>query len=65
MEEYMALQPLFSFFILNTVGVPGRGISPSHGRYLHTQNNKHRYPCLEFDSKPRSQCFSERIQLMP
>jgi hypothetical protein len=46
----MALQPLlgpdlfFSFVIFFTqmVGLHGRGISPSQGRYLHTGQHKHR-----------------------
>jgi hypothetical protein len=37
------------------VGLLGRGISPSQGRYLHTEQHKrrinaHRHPCLEWDS---------------
>jgi hypothetical protein len=48
----------------------GRGISQSQGRYLHTGQHKHRinahwYPCLKWDSNPRSQCLSERRQFMP
>jgi hypothetical protein len=27
--------------------------------------NAHRYPCLEWDSKPRSQCSSRRRQFIP
>jgi hypothetical protein len=45
------------------------GISLSQGRYLHTEQHKyrnaHRHPCLEWDSKPRSQCLSGRRQFMP
>jgi hypothetical protein len=43
----------FSFLIHTlSVGLLGRGISPSQGRYLHTEEHKHRinahrYPCLE------------------
>jgi hypothetical protein len=67
----MALQssvgpwPLFSFLILYTVcRLLGRGISPSQGHYLHTEQHKHRikahrHPCLERYSNPRSQRSSE------
>jgi len=38
---------------------PWTGISPSQGHYLHrTQKNADTHPCLERDSKPRSQCSS-------
>jgi hypothetical protein len=61
---------VFSFVILYTVGLLGRQISPSQGRYLHTEQhnhrpNAHRHPCLEWDSNPRSQRSSERRQFMP
>jgi hypothetical protein len=51
--------PLLQFrnLFTQTVGLLGRGISPSQGRYLHTGPHKH--PCLEWDSKPRSQRSSE------
>jgi hypothetical protein len=73
----MVLQPffgpwlLFSFLILYKVGrTPWTGISPSQGRYLHTEQHKHRinahrHPCLEWDSNPRSQCSSGRREFMP
>jgi hypothetical protein len=74
----MALQPFFGpwppfqFFCLFTqsVGLLERGISPSQGRYLQTENHKHRinarrHPFLEWDSNPRSQCFSGRRHFMP
>jgi hypothetical protein len=60
----------FSFVILftNTVGLPGRVISPSQGRYLHTtrtQNKRtHRHSFLEWDSNPLSQRSSERRQFL-
>jgi hypothetical protein len=46
-----------------------RGISPSQGRYLHTEQHKHginahRHPCLEWDSNVRSQCLSGRRRFM-
>jgi hypothetical protein len=61
----------FSFLILFTVGrTPWTGDQlvarplPYIGQHKHRINaNKH--PCLEWDSKPRSQCSSKRRQLMP
>jgi hypothetical protein len=50
---------LFSLFRDPIVGgIPWTGISPFQGRYLHTGQYKHRmyahrYPCLEWDSKPQ------------
>jgi hypothetical protein len=74
----MALQPLvgpwpiFQFLDLFTrsVGLLGRGISPSQGRYLNTRQHKHRtnahrHPCLKWDSNPLSQCLNGRRQVMP
>jgi hypothetical protein len=65
--------PLLQFrnhFFTQTVGLLGRVINSSQGRYLHTgqhkQNKrKHRHPYLEWDSNPRSQRSSERRQFMP
>jgi hypothetical protein len=61
-----------SLIYTESVGLFGWVISPSQGRYPHTGQNKHkqrinahRYPCLEWDSNPRSQCSSERRQFMP
>jgi hypothetical protein len=62
----MALRPLcfFTFLIYTqSVGILGRGISPSQGRYLHTEQHKcrinaYRYPCLEWDWSKRSPCPS-------
>jgi hypothetical protein len=65
------LDHLFSFLILYAVSrTPWTGISPSQGRYLHTEQRKHkinahRHPCLEWDSNPQSQRSSERRQFMP
>jgi len=44
------------------VGHLGRGMCPSQGFYLHrtTQKNTDIHPCLERNSKPRSQCSSGR-----
>jgi hypothetical protein len=40
------------------VGLLGRKISPSQGRYLiQTQKKKHKLPYLEWDSNPRPQCW--------
>jgi hypothetical protein len=60
----------FSFLIyIQSVGVLGRGISPSQGRYLHTEQhnariNAHRHPCLEWDLNPRPQCSSSWRRFM-
>jgi hypothetical protein len=58
-----------SWSFTQSVGLLGRGICPSLGRYLHTEQHKHRinaykYPCLKWDSNPRSQCFSGRREFM-
>jgi hypothetical protein len=37
----------------HSVGLHGRGISPSQGRYLTQTQNKHRHACLEWGSNPR------------
>jgi hypothetical protein len=61
----------FTFLIPHTVGrTPWTGISQSQGRYLHTEQHKHRinahrHPCLEWDLNPPSRCSSERGQFMP
>jgi hypothetical protein len=60
----------FSLLIFLHCRTPGRGISPSQGRYLHTGKHKHRtkaqrHPCLKWYSNPRSQCSSGRRQFMP
>jgi hypothetical protein len=55
------LSRFLSFLIyIQSVGLLGRGISPSQGLYLHTEQQKHRinahrHPCLEWDSNPRPQ----------
>jgi hypothetical protein len=53
-----------------SVGLFGRGLSPSQNRYLHTGQHKHRinahrHPCLKWDPNPRSQCLSGRRQFIP
>jgi hypothetical protein len=59
----------FSSILIYTqsVGLLGRGISPSQSRYIQIGQHKHRInlhrnPCLEWDSNPRSQHLSERRQ---
>jgi hypothetical protein len=65
------LDRFFSFYsYTQMVGLLGRGISPLQGRYLHTEQHKHRvnahrYPCLECDSNPRPQLSRDRRQFMP
>jgi hypothetical protein len=56
-------------FFTQSVGLFGRGISPSQGPYLHAGQHKHRinahrYPCLKWDSNRQSQLSSERRQFM-
>jgi hypothetical protein len=74
----MALQPFvrpwpllqFRNHFLQSVGLLGRVISPSQGRYLHTGQHKlrkkrtHRHPYFEWDSNSRSQLSSERREFM-
>jgi hypothetical protein len=62
----------FVIFFFNTVGrtswTSDHSVArplPKH-RSTQTQNKRtHRHPCLERDSKPRSQCSSERRQFIP
>jgi hypothetical protein len=51
----------------HSVGLLGRVISPSQGRYLTQTQNKHahKHPYLEWVSNTRSQRPSERRQFMP
>jgi hypothetical protein len=64
----MALQPSVGPWpLFQSVGLLGRTIRPSQCRYLHTGQHKHRssshrYPCLKWDSNPRSQRLRERRQ---
>jgi hypothetical protein len=62
----------FCSFLIYTQSVRllRRRISPSQGRYLHTEQHKHRlnehiHTCLEWDSNPRPQCSSGRRRFMP
>jgi hypothetical protein len=59
-QPVVGLWPPFQFLDLLTqsVGLLGRGISPSQGRYMHTGQNKHRinahrHPCVKWNSYPR------------
>jgi hypothetical protein len=66
----MELDHFFSFLsYAQSVEVLGRGISPSEGRYLYTEQHKHwinagRHPCFEWDMNPRSQCSNGRRRFM-
>jgi hypothetical protein len=57
--------PCGPWLLFQSVGHLERGISPSQGRYLHREQHKHRYPCLECDSNPRSQCSNGRRRFIP
>jgi hypothetical protein len=53
-----------------SVGLLGRGMSPSQGLYLHTEQHKHRinahrHPCSEWDWNPGPQCSNEGVRFMP
>jgi hypothetical protein len=72
LQPFFGLCPHFQFRNLHTqsVGIIGRGISPSQGLYLHIGQHKHRintynHPGLEWDSNPRPQRSSGRRQFMP
>jgi hypothetical protein len=65
-------RPLIQFrtHVSQMMGLLGRRISPSQGRYLHREEHKHRinadrHKFPECDSNPRSQCPGERRQFMP
>jgi hypothetical protein len=70
LQSFVEPWPLFQFLILYTAGrTPWTGVSPSQGRYLNTEQHKHRinahrYPCLELDSNQRPQCSSKRRRFM-
>jgi hypothetical protein len=68
LEHSASVKRFVSLQFLNLrqpVGLLGRGISWTQGRYLTQTQNKHRHPCLECDSNPRSKCSSGRRQFMP
>jgi hypothetical protein len=58
-------ETLVSLQFLNlrqSVGLLGLGISPSQGRYLHTNRiNADKHPYIEWDSNPRPQYSSRRL----
>jgi hypothetical protein len=58
--EHRGSVKLFVSLQFQSVGLLGREISPSQGRYLTQTQNKHRHPCLEWDSNPWSRCWSGR-----
>jgi hypothetical protein len=67
LQHFVEPWPFLQFrnFFTQTVGLLGREISLSQGRYLNTGQHKHRikthrHPCLEWDSNPRSQRSSQR-----
>jgi hypothetical protein len=73
LQPFVGPGPLFQFLNLYTVGQSvgpfGRGISPSQGRYLQTEQQKHnkrthRHPCLKWDWNPRRRCSSGRRQFI-
>jgi hypothetical protein len=63
LQSFVGPRPLYHSLnstYTQSVGLLGRGISPWQGRYLHTEQQKHRItahrqPCLEWNSNPRSQ----------
>jgi hypothetical protein len=61
----------FVIFFTQTVGLLGRVISPSQGRYLYTGQHKHRINAhtdihvLNGIRTPQSPCSSERRQFLP
>jgi hypothetical protein len=71
-QPFVGPRPLFQFLDLFTqsLGLLGRGISPSQGRYLYTGQHKHsldtnRHPCLKLDLNPRSQYLGGWRQFKP
>jgi hypothetical protein len=63
LENRVSVKRFVSLQFLNmgqSVGLLGRGISPTQGRYLHTHRIKvGKHQCLEWDSNPRSFRASE------
>jgi hypothetical protein len=56
-----------SYSYTQSIGLLGRGISPSQGLYTGQHKhriNAHRYPCLGWDSNPQSQRSSERREFI-
>jgi hypothetical protein len=73
LQPFVGPSPLLHFrnLFTQTVGLLGRMISPSQGRYLLIGQHKHRtnphtdIHAFEWNSKPRSQRSSERRQFLP
>jgi hypothetical protein len=68
LEHRASVKSFVSLLFLNlrrSVGLLGRGISSSHGRYLTHRIKTKRHLCLEWDSNPQSQCSSGRRHFMP
>jgi hypothetical protein len=70
LEHRASVKRFVSLQFLNLrhlVGLLGRVISPSQGRYLTQTQNKHthKHPYLEWDSNSRPQRPSKRGQFMP
>jgi hypothetical protein len=68
LEHRACVKHFVSLQFLNlrqSVGLLGRRISPSQGRYLPKQRlNTNGHPCFKWDLNPRSQCSSWRIYFM-
>jgi hypothetical protein len=72
LQSFVGPWPLLRYviFFIQTVGLLGRVISSSHMPLLKhgttKTQNKHikKYPCLEWDSNPRSQCSSGKTQFI-
>jgi hypothetical protein len=69
LEHRASVKRFVSLQFLNlrqSVGLLGRGISPSQRSYLYKHRiNTDKYPCLEWDSNSRSQRSSGRRRFMP
>jgi hypothetical protein len=66
LEHRASVKRFVSLQFLNlrqSVGLLARLISPSQGSYLTQTQNKHRHPCLEWYSNPRSQRSIDRRQI--
>jgi hypothetical protein len=69
LQSFVGPWPLFQFLNPIHSRTPWTGDQPVVSRYLHTKQHKHRikahkYSCLEWDSKPRSQFSSGRRRFM-
>jgi hypothetical protein len=62
------LETLVSLQLLNpreSVELLGREINASQDHYLTQTQKKRRHPCHEWNSNPRSQCWSEPLTALP